>query len=73
MPVRDARVVGLAIRQAEFSLIQKQERGLMGMEISWLERLAAVIGALAIVARLAREYTAFVATARCEEFRGWSG
>jgi hypothetical protein len=57
IPIADARIIGLGIRQAEFGLVKKQRRGLQGLEASGLERLAAVVRALATAAGLSRKNT----------------
>jgi hypothetical protein len=59
MPVPDAGIVGLGVRQAEFGLVQKQERWLPGLETTGLEGLAEVISALAVTARLGRKMQPF--------------
>ena len=68
MPVPDAPIVGLGVRQAESGLVQKQKRGLLRLKTTGLEGLAAVLGALAVRARLRREDAAFLAAARQEVF-----
>ena len=64
MPVPDAAIVRLGVRQAEFGLIQKQKRWLLGLETTGFEALAAVMSALAVTARLGREDAALPAAAR---------
>jgi hypothetical protein len=68
MPVPDAPIVGLGIRQAEFGLVQKQKRRLLGLETIGLEGLAAMICALALTARRGRKNTALLAATGQEEF-----
>jgi hypothetical protein len=68
MPIPDPTIVGLGIRQAEFGLVQKQKRGLLGLETAGLEGLAAVIGALAVGARLGWKNAALLAATGQEEF-----
>jgi hypothetical protein len=63
MAISDAPIVGLGIRQAEFGLVKKQGRGLQRLEASGLERLAAVIRALAVAARLRRKNAGLLAAA----------
>jgi len=63
MPVPEALIVGLGIRQAEFGLFEKQRRRLLGLETIRLEPLAAVVGALPLAAWLARKDAAFLAAA----------
>jgi hypothetical protein len=68
MPIPEALIVGLGVRQAESGLVQKQKRGLLGLKAIGLEGLAAVIRALAVTARLGRKNAALLAAARQEEF-----
>jgi hypothetical protein len=68
MPVPDAAIVGLGVRQAEFGLVQKQKRGLLGLETTGLQGLAEVISALAVSARLGRKDAALLAASRQEGF-----
>ena len=68
MPIPDAPIVGLSVRQAEFGLVQKQKRGLLRLKTTRLEGLAAVIRALAVTARLGRKNAALLAAAGQEEF-----
>jgi hypothetical protein len=68
MPVPDTAIVGLGVRQAEFGLVQKQKRWLLGLETTGFEGLAAVISALAASARLDRKNAALLAAARQEVF-----
>jgi hypothetical protein len=68
MPIPDAAIVGLAIRQAEFGLVEKQKRRLLGLETIGLEGLAAVIYALAVTARLGRKNTGLLAATWQKEF-----
>jgi hypothetical protein len=68
MPIPDSIIVGLEIRQAEFGLVQKQKRWLLGLETSGLEGLAAVIGALTVTTRLGRKNAALLAAAGQKEF-----
>jgi hypothetical protein len=67
MPVPDALIVGLGIGQAESGLVEKQKRRLLGLKTIGLEGLAAVIGALAVTARLGRKNAALLAAAGQEE------
>jgi hypothetical protein len=76
MPIPDAPIVGLGVRQAESGLVQKQKRGLLGLKTTGLEGLAAVIRALAVTAPLGRKNAALLAAAGQEEFpaqRSWMG
>jgi hypothetical protein len=68
MPIPHAAIVGLGVRQAEFGLVKKQERGLLRLKTTGLEGLAAVIHALAVTARLGRKNAALLAATRQEEF-----
>ena len=68
MPVPDAVIVRLGVGQAEFGLVQKQKRWLLGLETTGFEGLAAVISALAASARLDRKNAALLAAARREVF-----
>jgi hypothetical protein len=68
MPVPEALIIGLGIRQAEFGLIEKQKRWLLGLETTGLEGLAAVIRALAVATPLGRKNTALLAATGQEEF-----
>ena len=52
IPISGARIIGLGIRQAEFGLVKKQERGLHGLEATGLERQAAVVRTLTTAAGL---------------------
>jgi hypothetical protein len=74
MPIRDAPIVGLGVRQAEFGLVEKQKRGLLGLKTIGLEGLATVIRALALTAPLGRKNAALLAAPGQEEFpaqRSW--
>jgi hypothetical protein len=73
MPVPDAAIVRLGVRQAEFGLIQKQKRWLLGLETTGFEALAAVMSALAVTARLGRKNAALLAAARQEVFPAQGG
>jgi len=68
MPIPDAPIIGLSVRQAEFGLVKKQERGLLGLKTIGLEGLAAVMRTLAGAARLGRKNAALLAAAGQEEF-----
>jgi hypothetical protein len=68
MPIPEALIVGLGVRQAESGLVQKQKRGLLGLKTPGLEGLAAVIRALALTAPLGRKNAALLAAAGQEEF-----
>jgi hypothetical protein len=70
MPVPEALIVRLGIGQAEFGLLEKQKRRLLGLETTRLEGLATVVGALALSARLAGKNAALLAATGREEFRG---
>jgi hypothetical protein len=61
MAILYAPIVRLGIRQAEFGLVEKQERWLKGLEAPRFIRLEAVIRALAVSARLSRKNARFVA------------
>jgi hypothetical protein len=67
MPIPEALVVGLGIRQAESGLVQKQKSRLLGLKTMGLEGLAAVIRALAVTLRLGRKNAALLAAAGQEE------
>jgi len=67
MPVSHATVIRLGIRQAEFGLVKKQKRRLQRLEPPGLERLAAVIRALAATARLSRKNAGLLAATGREE------
>jgi hypothetical protein len=74
MPISEALIVGLGVRQAEFGLVKKQKRGLLRLKTIGLEGLAAVIRAFAVTARLGRKNAALLAAAGQEEFpaqRSW--
>ena len=58
MPISEALIVGLGVRQAEFGLVKKQKRGLLRLKTIGLEGLAAVIRAFAVTARLGRKNAA---------------
>jgi hypothetical protein len=76
MPIPDALVLGLGFRQAESGLIQKQKRRLLGLETTGLEGLAAVVGAVAMTARLGRKNAALLAATGQDEFwaqHSWLG
>ncbi|MGA2606055.1 MAG: hypothetical protein ABSH01_01205 [Terriglobia bacterium] len=76
MAIPEALIVGLGVRQAEFGLVQKQKRGLLGLETTGLEGLAAVIRALPVTARLGRKNTGLLAATGQEEFpaqHSWLG
>jgi hypothetical protein len=68
MPVPDAVIVRLGVGQAEFGLVQKQKRGLLGLEATGFEGLAAVIRALAVTAWLGRKNATLLTAARQEVF-----
>jgi hypothetical protein len=68
MPIPDAPIVGLGVGQAESGLVQKEKRWLLGLETTGLERLAAVIRALAVRARLRRKNAALAAATGQQEF-----
>ncbi len=68
MPIPEALIVGLGVRKAESGLVQKQKRGLLGLETTGLERLAAVIDTLAVTLRLGRKNAALLTAAGQEEF-----
>jgi hypothetical protein len=63
MPIPDARIVRLRVRQAEPGLVQKQKRGLLGLETTGFEGLSAVIRAFAVTARLGRKNATLPAAA----------
>jgi hypothetical protein len=69
MPVPEALIFGLRIREAEFGLLEKQERRLLGLETTRLEGLAAVVGTLALSARLAGKNAPLLAATGRDEFR----
>jgi hypothetical protein len=67
MPISEALIVGLGIRQAEFGLVEEQKRGLLGLETTGLEGLAAVVQALPATARLGWKNTSLMAAAGQKE------
>jgi hypothetical protein len=71
MPIPNATIVGLGIRQAEFGLVQKQERWLPGLEATGLEELAAVIDTLAARPRLGRKNAPLLAATGQQGFPAW--
>jgi len=68
VPIPEALIVGLGVRQAEPGLVQQQKRGLPGLKTIGLEGLATVIRALAVAPRLGRKNAALLAAAGQEEF-----
>jgi hypothetical protein len=68
MPIPETLIVGLGIGQAEFGLVEKQKRRLLGLETTRLQGLAAVIGALAVAVWLGRKNAALPATTGQKEF-----
>jgi hypothetical protein len=68
MPIPDALIFGLRIREAEFGLLEKQKGRLLGLETTRLEGLAAVVSALTLTARLAGKNAALLAAPGQEEF-----
>jgi hypothetical protein len=68
MPIPEALIVRLGVRQAEPGLVQQQKRRLLGLKTIGLEGLAAVIHALAVAPRLGRKNAALLAAAGQEEF-----
>jgi hypothetical protein len=67
MPIPDALIVGLGVGQAEFGLVEKQERRLLGLETNGLLGLAAVIRALPLTTRLGRKNATLLAATGQQE------
>jgi hypothetical protein len=68
MPILEAGIVGLGLRQAEFGLVEKQKRWLLRLETTGLEGLSAVIRALAVSPPLGWKNAALLAATGPEEF-----
>jgi hypothetical protein len=68
MPVPEALIVGLGIRQTESGLVQKRRGRLLRLETTGLDGLAAVIRALAAATPLGRKNAALLAATGQEEF-----
>jgi hypothetical protein len=68
MPIPDALIIGLGIGEAEFGLVEKQKRRLLGLETTGFKGLAVMIRAFAATARLGRKNAALLAATGQGEF-----